>query len=266
MKKESPLGDESLSAWLDGALESAEADAVQKALRNNPELQRRLGLMVMNERLLHSRLHRMASERPVPQRLAKLLEAPQRPESKWRLPSLRKWLDQATLAPGLAMAAVVVALAVGILAGHQARFGHEVSSSLLPGRVVNIDRSHELYELLESTASGQTVALTGSERGLVAFSYQDREGAWCRQFELQNAESETGIVAVACREENQWQMQLVHRFDFPSTVQDQYQAAGAETLEVLDAYIMQRSTGDVLVGASEAEVLGQGWYVAPRGP
>ncbi|HMA98146.1 MAG TPA: zf-HC2 domain-containing protein, partial [Wenzhouxiangella sp.] len=67
---------ELLSAWLDGALDGKQASQVETQLAQSPELQRQLGLMMVNERRLRSEIHRMVAEQPLPASLSALLEEP----------------------------------------------------------------------------------------------------------------------------------------------------------------------------------------------
>jgi len=259
MNAQQSTDEATLSAWLDGALEGDQLAAVHDALARSPELQRRIGLMMLNERLVRARFEQMAAERPVPETLASLLDTQSNCERKSWLRLFNDRLAGMTLGPGLATAVIAVALLVGVLAGQQVPFASAPFVSMPSNGLARIEIGHPWHDLLESTASGTSVALDDGRQGLVALTYESTSGRWCRQFQISGSQRVAGTAAVACRDDGLWQIELAQRFEAPAATGDRYQTAGAPGLSAVDAYILARRRGEVLVGSQEAAVLDQGW-------
>lgn len=259
MKSKPDIQNETLSAWLDGALDPAEASDVEVVLAERPELQRQLGLMMVNERRLRSGINRMEADRPVPQALAALLESPDSAERRPWHQTLSDWMIRPAFGPGLAAASVVAALLVGVFAGEQLRPDPLDPSPLWAMSDGKIAPGHPSYALLETRASGRAITLGEGVEGQVAFSFQRPSGQWCRQFEQRHLEAEEALAAVACREAGQWRIELAQRIDRPVDDGGHYHAASAAGLDAVDAFVMQHGSGEVIVGDPENELIERGW-------
>jgi anti-sigma factor RsiW len=99
-----PIGEEDLHAYVDGALSEERRAQVERALEQNPELAARISDYFSLNNMFHERYDRVLSE-PVPKRL-------QAPAPK------RRWLDAANWPQFAGMAAALV-LGVGIGVGTQ---------------------------------------------------------------------------------------------------------------------------------------------------
>lgn len=259
MNAERTIDDATLSAWLDGALERDQFESVQKALESSPDLQQRLNVMLLNERTIKKHYCQMATERPVPQAILTMLDSGIEHSSKSWLSVFKDWLAELHFGPGLVAAGVAGALVVGALIGQQALFEGTYVSSVASVEWPRIDEEHDWYALLESTGSGEKRALPGNQFGLVTLSYQNAEGAWCRQFEVHKMDQEEGTAAVACRRDGQWQIELAQRVEQPAAEHGHFEVAGAAERAALDAYIMQNSQGDAIVGEAESALISRGW-------
>jgi len=253
------ISNEMLSAWLDDALDRDASAQLEAALIENSRLQQRLGLMMLNERRTRSAIHRMASERAVPQSLAAMLERPAKERRSTLSQKISNWLDRGAFGPGLVAASVVAALLVGFFAGDQLRSDPYGSSPILAMEPGLISVESDVHELLESTESGKIVRLREHVKGQVAFSFPLQEGGWCRQFEQHNVQAGNAIAAIACREGDQWKIELVQRIDVANAKTDHYQVASADQLEVMDAFVMQRASGEITVGEEEGRLIERGW-------
>ena len=259
MSAEQMIDDTTLSAWLDGALECDEFNVVEAALERSPELQQRLNALLLNERSIKNHFWQMAAERPVPQATLALLGSRSEPSRKSLLQTVMDWLNESNLAPGVIAAGFVGAIVVGVLVGQQGLFGSGYWQSAKPGSLARIDAEHDWFPLLESTGSGEQRALAGQQMGLVALSYQNGEGAWCRQFKVLGMDQTEGTAAIACRQEGQWQIELAQRLQQQAVDHGLFEAASATEHAALDAYIAQHSEGDVIVGELESALINRGW-------
>jgi hypothetical protein len=250
---------ELLSAWVDGALDEQQASEVQASLSRSPELQRQLGLMMVNERRLRSEVHRMVAERPVPAALSALLEEPEVQERQTLAQRVQEWLQPSGFGPGLVAASVVAALIVGVFTGNQMGPSSEVTSHSMALADMTIGPGDASFNLLETQVAGEPLDLGDRIQGQVAFSFQSSDGRWCRQFERHDLESTQSVAAIACRDADVWQVELMQTIHQPLMDAGHFRAASGSELESLDIFVMQRSAGEVLVGAPEAALIQRGW-------
>ncbi|MEE4297229.1 MAG: zf-HC2 domain-containing protein [Wenzhouxiangella sp.] len=259
MNSGADITQELLSAWLDGALDAEQASQVEIQLSQSAELQRQVGLMMVNERRLRAEVHRMVAERPVPASLSALLEEPATNEVQTLSQRIRDWLQPAGFGPGLVAASVVTALLVGVFAGNQLETSSGLSSHSVALTEINIDAGHASFELLERRVAGDPLEISEDVQAEVAFSFKNSDGRWCRQFEQQSLSSAQSVVAIACRNDDAWQVELLQAVDRPVSDSGHFRAASGNELETLDEFVMQRSASDVLVGEPEAELIRRGW-------
>lgn len=256
MSSPHPIDDIALSAWLDGELPRAEARIVEKAIAENPGLQQRIDALLSNEQKIKGNFRQMVQERPVPKALSRLLES-RSDESEGWLRTMREWLGTLGPGPGLAAASVALAALAGVLVTQLVSDRYAIKSP--NAGLVVIDPDHHWYPLLESTASGELRDLAGRQVGLVALSYRSAEGLFCRQFQVRGRSQKGATAAVACRESGRWQIELAQRVPVAVDQSDFFRAASGGELNALDAFITQHSEGELLVGASEAAILRNGW-------
>ncbi len=256
---------ELLSAWLDGALDDKQASEVEARLSQDPALQRQVALMMLNERRLRSEVHRMVAERPIPSALSALLEEPgvtEAREAKQREPlsqRLRDWLSPAGFGPGLVAASVVTALVIGIFAGNQLDSSLPQPAQALALADMTIESGDRNFALLDAQPAGEPIALGDDIQGQVAYSFKNSDGRWCRQFEQHDFNSGQSIAGVACRGADAWRVELLQTLDQTRNDSEHFRAASGDELEVLDNFVMQRGTGEVIVGEPEAELIRRGW-------
>jgi len=164
MNSGAEITQELLSAWLDGALDAEQASQVEIQLSQSAELQRQLGLMMVNERRLRSEIHRMVAERPLPASLSALLEEPATNEVQTLSQRIRDWLQPAGFGPGLVAASVVTALLVGVFAGNQLETSSGLPSHAMTLTEITIDAGHASFELLERRVAGDPLEIDLKKR------------------------------------------------------------------------------------------------------
>jgi len=250
------VDDLTLSAWLDEELDAAEARRVQAAVDAQPELQRRLARMMVNERRLREHYTDMARSRPVPEAMQALLLEDEVPTRPWFL-RLTDWSIRALPRPVLATAAIALALVVGVQLGNLN--DDQLGSPDAFHSMTEIDVDHAWFELLESSPSGQSLLLDDARIGQVALSYRDLDGRWCRQFDVRSPAEGSALAAVACRSESAWQIGLAQTVPLRQHSRDVFRAASGESTPALDAFIMERMDGDLLLGNAESDLIDQGW-------
>ncbi|MEE4639809.1 MAG: hypothetical protein V2J42_13815 [Wenzhouxiangella sp.] len=259
MKAATEITHELLSAWLDGALNGDQASEVETQLSQSKPLQRQLGLMMVNERRLRSEIHRMVAERPLPSSLSALLADPATEQRQTLSQRIRAWFQPAGFGPGLVTASVFTALLVGLFAGNQMDSSSQLPSHSMVLSELTIESGHSSFALLETHAAGEPFDLAENIQGEVAFSFENSDGRWCRQFEQHDLGSAQSVAAIACRSADGWQVELLQRTDQPLTDSGHFRAASGDELEALDQFVMQHGTGEIIVGEPEAELIRRGW-------
>lgn len=256
MSHANSIDDNTLSAWLDGELPRSEARSVEQAIAENPAMQQRIDVLLHNEQAIKAHFRQMTEERSVPKEILALLDNQGDQTGSW-LSRLRDGFFALNPQPGLATAAIALAVVAGFLA---AQFVLDQPGTISPkvGLVV-IDSVHDWYPLLEKTPSGQLYELAGRQVGQVALSYRSADGLFCRQFQVHDAAAANAIAAVACRDSGGWKVELAQRVQSISADSGHFHAANGDALSAVDAFIMQHSDGTVLVGASEAAIMREGW-------
>jgi len=259
------IDDDMLSAWLDDALDEARRRTVQDALHEQPEMQQRLGRLVLNERRVREHFSAMTRDNPPPESMLALLDtsasdarAPassREPEPRsWHL-VLNEWVLSVLPRPALAAGAMSVMLAIGVLLGWQA----DTDSPGVGLPSAAIDAGHEWFALLESTASGEVLSLGNGQTGQVALTWRDKSGSWCRQFEVRDAGLATASAAIACRQQGHWRVDLAQRLHLPETGAEYYQAASNRDLSAIDTFINNGIDGNALVGPAELDLIQNHW-------
>lgn len=263
--------DETLMAYVDGALSDAEMARIAALLDGNPELQARLlPFEVTRERLPD--LISAALSAPMPDRLVHtVMTAPIGRANVAAVaapkPALLRRLASALLpempafAGGLALAACVT-----LIAG-----GGFIAARLVPGGTGQLAgaggeealAAGPLQEALETVASGSVL-----ERGLMqmtpVLTVRDAQGRFCRQYAVQRAGADA-VSGFACRDgDGRWSIAF-HAPDTtggvsaPDANTSEYQPASGEGGSALDRFIDKASSGSALTGDAEADLISKGW-------
>jgi len=270
------IDDAALSAWLDNALDADAMAQVSAALQQQPELQQRLTAMMCNERKLQQHYTRMAQQ-PVPVALQTLLQmdtaeqaspaaAPLKSKAKLRETAwqqrLLDWLDAWLPRPVLAAAGLLTALGLGMVLGqHYLQRGPAAGLSL---PLADVAPQQPLHTLLESAAAGVQQRLDAHTDAVVDLTFRNKNGEFCRQFRIQDTQVGRGSIAVACRQQQGWQMQLAQSSQAALLPDATYRAASGPDTALVDAFIMDQSNGDIMVGEAEQRLLDNDWSGAEQ--
>lgn len=201
------ISDEILMSFADGMLSPQEHVEVAAAVRNDPELARRLRAFEATGIALQ-RLYDPIFNEPVPARLIERIRSYQAPVVPARptpsriggLWSLLSTMSVAPARPLLFGGACAAALIVG-WAGFE---GYNPSSGDGPAIVVAGKDGHAvatgdfkaMFETLPSRVRAEFKAADGA--AIVLLSFKSKDAAYCRQYELQMAEGRP-LSGVACR-------------------------------------------------------------------
>lgn len=272
------IDDATLSAWIDQALASADMIEISKALQQQPELQQRLTAMLCNDRKLQQHYTQMAQQ-PVPAALQALLQtdvaeqaspvaAAHKPARSSTQPSwqvrLFHWLNGLLPRPVMAAAGLLAALGLGLLLGeqyHQRGPSAGMTSTLA---LAAVPQAHPLHSMLESAAAGAYQQLDAHTDAVVDLTFQHSNGDYCRQFRIYDAQAGRGNIAVACRQQQGWQLQLAQSSQTALMPDAQYHAASGPDTALMDSFIMQHSNGDIMVGDAEQQMIENGWTGADQ--
>lgn len=236
--------DEMLMAYADGELEADTRAEIEEAMARDPALAR----AVERHRAMAERVrgaYRDVLDEPVPERLAALVAKPgtapvadlatRRGErsaraSRWRLPA---W--------AAAAASLAVGIFVGILVAREPAAPYAESGGDLVARGA-----------LDAALTSQLATAGGSHGVHVGISFRDRDGNFCRTFQLPRGASVAGL---ACRRGEGWKLEVLAAAPH---VDGELRTAAAMPLPVLQA-VDAAIDGEPLDAAAEAAARDAGW-------
>lgn len=253
MNGNATIDDTLLSAYLDGELPPQQMNAVRAALDAEPALAERLAALRSVDALV-LRHARALDATPLPASVLGMLadESAQTVAAQTETPNTSAIVVQGpwqrwSRANGvyLALAASLV-LALGVVLTQP----FAPLPSALPGLAAYAAQ-------LDTAASGTSVAI-GDATLSTRFTFVDREGRHCRQYQLGNADA--GSENVACRDATGWTLAASlpsASVSLAQTAPELYQPASssAELNALLDAMM----TGPALTPDAEAALIGSGW-------
>lgn len=249
------MNDERWMAYVDGELDAAQRTAFEAELADDPQLAQRVHEQLALRRRLAD-AYAPDLDEPVPERL--LAAASARPAAAGVV-DLAGAREQRRVARALRdwrwpeWGAIAASLLIGVLAG----------------RLVDGDAAAPL-EPLASSPSGALVARGALAGALstqlassvaadapvrVGISFVARSGPYCRSFVMTQPSQLAGL---ACREGDQWTVQLVTPAGRDEAAAG-YRAAGAALPPALLRAIDERIAGTPLDAAAEADAARRGW-------
>ena len=262
------ITDETLCAFLDGALPAPERARIAAAIAADEQLAARLeALEAVNE---HVRAACPAVSTPLPagietaiDRLAtahaersassaahanvvQLEDRRTAPAPKARQASWPRWSLAASL---------LVAVGAGVLLWSQRE--SVTVLAFTPAAGVQLTADHPVAQTLQQTPSGTTRDWPSgrTEAGSVypVLSFRDREGDLCREFEVAVAESVS--IGVACRRGGAWQVEAIDPGTGRSGIAQGYVPASGPVPAHISDEIDRLIAGDPLDVAAEAQAL-----------
>jgi hypothetical protein len=257
------ISDETLMAFSDGELQGEAKEAVERAMRENPEIEKRIA----RHRALRERITLAYSaelSEPVPERL---LNAARR-AATGNIVSL----DEARARQNARSDARTATEAVA------ARMWWRPLGSLAAGVLLGLGLGYGLWQggaPVARNAAGSLVAAgqlktalgeqlvaeqTPSSRVHIGISFLAKSGEYCRSFALTGASAPMGI---ACHRDGDWQIQALAQT--PSgELGGGYRTAGTELPALLLKSIEGQIQGEPLDQAAESAARRQGWQPATR--
>ena len=235
MSDESPIAqnaierEDRLSAWLDGALDPAQAAAFDRDLAADPVFARQAAHWRANDRRIAAALA-AATERPLPAATLKLLSIPAANDDRPHWPRWR----------------------MGYVAGLGA-----IAATLVIVLVQRPAAPDALSLALDRTPSLADAALPGGRHIVPALTIRAHDGRWCREYR------EGGTVALACRGANGlWHDEARGQGTAPAAQPD----SGAEIVvasgandAVLDPAFHRLGAGDAVDAATEKRLIARHW-------
>lgn len=235
--------DESLMAFVDGELGSAEREVLERALVGNVALQARVAQMQAQRRRVEAAFVPVLDE-AVPDRLAALLAAAPATAPVVDLAAARaaRATPRRAMSGWAAWGGMAASVVLGVVIGLQFA-GGGTGLGLRGERLV-------AGGAIEQALSAQ-LASTGGGSVAVQLSFVDRSGAYCRTF------STRALAGLACRERGQWAVQTLAATEV-APEGAMRQAASSLPRAVLDA-VDQRIAGDAFDAERERQARDRGW-------
>lgn len=241
-----------LSSFIDGELAEHEMRELERRLGHDSILKTRLDAMRAADAATR-KLFAEIDRKPMPADVLQMLNRKTSEKSNvlafpWR------GISQFLQVP-VAIAASI-ALVVGIMVSELAQRSQVPTSSIESLSARFVDPESGLYRLLEKSSSGEELHLGNERRGRAVLTFADKEGRYCRQLRVDTSAS--SAHAVACRQENGWELVALAYAD--AAPEGQFQPAAAETPFTITAAI------DALIGTAgpveeetENRLISNGW-------
>lgn len=254
-----PISDEDLMAYADGQLEPATAQRIERALADDPPLQRRLAAFQASRRILSESFSQTLRE-PVPRALLALLAEPEpaaerRSEGPSLGPTRRRRVFRSGWVP-MALAASL-ALAIGLSLDEWNRPG-PAKPSMIPA-VAALGDPDLIAQALENQPTGNPLGRTiqGEFHEVLALvSFVSEEGRLCREFDSTVVSGQPRTTrAIACRGDAGWGVTHVATAPVKASPEaDSYRpASGDHRIEDVVA------RGRRLPADAERELIERGW-------
>jgi hypothetical protein len=249
-----------LSAYIDGVLPADRCAALERRLRQEPELRQRLDRLERVNAAVRD-AYAPDSDEPLPQSVLDLLTqtdsgAPARDvvvdlaaRRARTMPPLPGWPQ--------ALAASFM-LAIGIGLGYLISTGGAESDLALLAKAGVVEPGSPLHVVLENGASRSIQDIGTDLRAMPILSFEAQNGQYCRQIEFGG--SAVAAEALACRGGGSWQLEALGFLPDRQFERNfgGFRPAGAASTAV-EALIDQRIAGDPLDPASEQALIETGW-------
>jgi hypothetical protein len=249
MPEPTPWSDEDLSAFLDGALDETTMLHIAEAIEADPELAARLADFAAADAAAKAAFNAPLSE-PLPERFRIALERPPSAEivdmaarrrpapgavDRWRLP-----------------VAAALALALGGLGGAViAQRPSQHAFAQIDATIVT--PANPLHRILSSAPSDEVLTLARGDQIKPVLTFVAADGRVCREFEM--ASERAMSVGVACRETQDWRLEiLVAAADRPAKT-DGYQQASGYDERAISSVLERLGAGEALDPSAEKAAL-----------
>jgi hypothetical protein len=255
------IPDETLMAFADGELDGAARAAVEAAMREDPEIDKR----VAEHRALRRRVEQAyAAElsEPVPERL--MLAVNRAPVSSGNsvvdLNSVRDSRARASAgAPAgkwwrQPLGAIAASMIIGFGLGYGAR--HQSSSPLIRGAGGAVVAGADLAQALSHQLTAEQSPAAAVKIGV---SFLAKTGDYCRTFSFSGAASPSGL---ACHHGQEWQIEALSRPIGAAENSAPYRTAGSEMPPAILKAVEDQISGEPLDPAAETAARNAEWTVS----
>lgn len=261
------ISDETIMAYSDGELGGEERAAVERAIRENPELEKR----VARHRALRDRITLAYSaelSEPVPERLLAVARRAATSPTTGKVVNLNAAMarearddsraanDESSYKPGWRS---LGGIAAGILVGLGVGYGlwQQGGGPIARGAGGALIATGHLKSALTAQLAAEQ---TPTSRVHIGISFRDKAGGFCRSFALSGAAAPVGV---ACRHGAEWQIESLMKGQAGEDG-GQYRTAGTEMPPLLLKSIEAEISGEPLDQAAEAVARQQGWQAPAR--
>lgn len=245
------VNDELLSGFLDGELPETQMQAIRELLVDDDKLVERLAEMAQVDHWVAQHAAQI-DQKPVPEGINVLLrtEKPEQPEQQNNVVQMSMWRNVNVMVKRHAALAAGIAIFFGIGV-------NTWDQDDLPK--INNEVPSQIASILDKHTSGQTIAAADGSEVKPYFSFANKQGQYCRHFQLK--QSDSASTNVACRDASGWS--VVASVDIVNgNVQGQYQAASGENqlAEIID----NMSKGPVFDLTQEQAAISKTWQIKTK--
>jgi anti-sigma-K factor RskA len=252
------IPDETLMAFVDGELDPSARAAVESALREDPQLAKRVARHVaLRQRLRDAYASELAE--PVPPRLLDTANRVSGQSNK--VVSLQEARDAkargAAAAPPRATgwraaAAIAASVAIGFGLGYANRNGSQSETPLVRGGDGALIAGGVLAKALSTQLALQRSETLPVDIGV---SFLAKNGEYCRSFSLQGSSHPSGL---ACHQGEQWRLVTVEQSG--GVAGPGYRTAGTDIAPHILQAIEERIDGEPLDAFAEKQALQKDWH------
>jgi hypothetical protein len=254
------ISDETLMAYADGELDAAVRASVEAAMREDPEIGKRVARHRALREAMQGAFSAVLNE-PVPDRLIEAargqaaatknavvdLSVAREAARRKNFAAPRRW-QQAAMA-----ASLLLGLGLGFLAWHGSG-----GTLLQPGAGGGLIASTALAEVLSTQLSDDRPA----DRVVVAgLSFRNKSGDYCRTFYLTGSDASAGL---ACREGTDWRIKALAQAARTAANSGNFRAAASEDSPAIRAAVEGSIDGEPLDHAGEIAAREAGWAAAAK--
>ncbi len=253
------ISDETLMAYADGELDAASRASVEAAMREDPEIGKRIARHRALRDAMQGAFSAVLSE-PVPDRLIeaargrtaaptlKVADLSVAREAARKKHPAGPWRWQ----PAAIAASLLLGLWLGFLAWHGPR------GLIQPGAGGGLVARAALAEALSNQLSDDRAADRVAVAGL---SFRDKSGDYCRTFTLSGSDASSGL---ACHEGAVWRIKALAQSAPSAANAGNFRTAGSEDSPAIRAAVESSIAGEPLDHAGEIAARQAGWAAAAK--
>jgi hypothetical protein len=242
------FSEETLMAYADNELDAKTRTAVEEAMATDPEVARR----VAQHKALRGKV-RLAFDNvidePAPQRLIDAARGVPAVRREGNVIPLRRKASPPRAWPQ--WASIAASLVIGVIVGQAMLRGS--GSDLVTSRggqlLANSVLAHALSEQLASTQTDQSAVHVG-------VSFKSKTGAYCRTF---TAHESTTLAGLACRDHDDWRVQVLAQTTSTPDNGPAYRQAGSELPKSVLQAVDDNIAGEPLDAAAETAARDKSW-------